>query len=229
MKSPLWRVNDFDPSKKTGRSILWKATGLARIDLPLQTERCPNAVILGASMTGISLSRPGPTVVGFTGHRRVKNEKALAQVLREVIATLQQDVGRDLVGRSSIASGADTLFAEACLASNMKWIAQLPFPEAEFKKDFKEADWKRAQALLDRAERIEISSEIAERPRSYLDCGLATVDGADLMVAVWDGKAPRGQGGTAQIIEHTRALQKPLILISPDGVKINRERFRENK
>jgi hypothetical protein len=176
-------------------------------------------------MTGISLSRPRPSVVGFTGHRRLKNEKAIAQVVRGVIASLQRDVGRDLVGRSSIASGADTLFAEACLAANMKWIALLPFPEAEFEKDFSEADWKRAKALLDRAERIEISSETAERPRGYLECGLATVDGADLMVAVWDGKAPRGLGGTADIVEHARAVQKPLILISPDGVKVKRERF----
>jgi hypothetical protein len=176
------------------------------------------------TMAGISLSRPGPCVVGFTGHRRLPNEKAIAQVLREVIAALQQDAGRDLVGRSSIASGADTLFAEVCLASNMKWIALLPFPEAEFKKDFSEADWKRAKALLHRAERVEISSEIVERPRGYLDCGLATVDGADLMVAVWDGKAPRGLGGTADIVEHARAMQKPLILISPDGLEIRRER-----
>ena len=176
-------------------------------------------------MAGISLSRPGPCVVGFTGHRRLENEKAIAQVLREVLASLQQEVGRDLVGRSSIASGADTLFAEACLASNLKWFAQLPFPEAEFKKDFSEADWKRAKALIDRAERVEISSEIAERPRGYLDCGLATVDGSDLMVAVWDGRAPRGLGGTAEIVEHARRVQKPLILISPDGAKIERERF----
>ena len=180
-------------------------------------------------MTGISLSNSRPFVVGFTGHRGLENEEKIARVLRDVIASLQQDVGRELLGRSSIASGADTLFAEAWLAANLKWIALLPFPEAEFKKDFREADWKRARALLDRAERIETSSETAERPRGYLDCGLATVDGADLMVAVWDGKAPRGEGGTAQVVEHARAVQKPLILISADGVKINRERFPENK
>lgn len=176
-------------------------------------------------MTGISQSNSDSVVVGFTGHRRVRNEKAIAQVLREVIASLQKDLGCELVGRSSIASGADTLFAEACLASNLKWIAQLPFPEAEFKKDFSEPEWKRAKALLERAARVEISSETAERPRGYLDCGLATVDGADLMVAVWDGKAPRGQGGTAQIVEQTRLAHKPLILISSDGMEVRRERF----
>jgi hypothetical protein len=176
-------------------------------------------------MAGTSLSHSRPFVVGFTGHRRVRNEEKIAKVLQEVIASVQRDVGGELIGRSSIASGGDTLFAEACLAANLKWIAQLPFPEIEFKKDFSGPDWTRARAVLDRAEQVEISSETAERPRSYLDCGLATVDGADLMIAVWDGKASRGTGGTAQIVEHARHTLKPLILISPDGLEIKRERF----
>jgi len=174
-------------------------------------------------MSGISSSQP--FLVGFTGHRRIENEEKIAQILREVIASLRGEIRGDLIGRSSIASGADTLFAEACLAANLKWIALLPFPEAEFKKDFDESDWKRARAVLDRAERIEISSETAERPAGYVHCGLATVEGADLMVALWDGKPPRGLGGTAQIVEHARSVQKPLILISPDGLEIKRERF----
>jgi hypothetical protein len=45
------------------------------------------------------------------------------------------------------------------------------------------------------------------------------------MVAVWDGKAPRGLGGTADIVEHARAARKPLILISPDGLEVKQERF----
>ena len=176
-------------------------------------------------MPGNSESHSRPFVVGFTGHRRVRNEEKIAEALREVLASIRRDAGRDIIGRSSIASGGDTLFAEACFAAHLKWIAQLPFPEAEFKKDFNGPDWARARALLDRAERIEISSDNAVRPRGYLECGLATVDGADLMIAVWDGKASRGQGGTAQIVEHARLLQKPLVLISPDGLEKKCERF----
>ena len=176
-------------------------------------------------MTGISESQSRPFVVGFTGHRRLENEKKIAQVLHEVIASIQRDLGREMIGRSSIASGADTLFAEVWLASNLKWIALLPFPEAEFRKDFGEVDWKRARALLDRAARVETLSDRAERPAGYLHCGLVTVDGADLMIALWDGKAPRGPGGTAQIVEHARRVQKALILISPDALEVKRERF----
>src|SRR4051812_13644491 len=104
-------------------------------------------------MPGISLSHSGPVIVGFTGHRQVENEEKVAAVLREVIASIRRDTGRDLIGRSSVASGGDTLFAEACLAAKCKWVALLPFSEVEFKKDFDDVDWKRAKALLDGAER----------------------------------------------------------------------------
>jgi hypothetical protein len=176
-------------------------------------------------MPGISLSHSGPVIVGFTGHRQVENEGKIATVLGEVIASIRRDLGRDMIGRSSVASGGDTLFAEACLAAKCKWVALLPFPEAEFKKDFDEPDWKRARAVLDRAERIETLSQTTERPGGYLHCGLATVDGADVMVALWNGKASRGKGGTAEIIEHARLVQKPLVLISSKGLEVTHERF----
>jgi hypothetical protein len=175
-------------------------------------------------MAGLSKSPSRPFVVGFTGHRRVRNEEKITAALRGVLASIRREVEGDIIGRSSVASGGDTLFAEACFAANLKWIAQLPFPETEFQKDFSATDWARAKALLDRAERVEVSAQAAQRPRGYLDCGLATVDGADLMIAVWDGKASRGTGGTAQIVEHARVMQKPLILISPDGLEIKQER-----
>jgi hypothetical protein len=176
-------------------------------------------------MPGLSLSHSRPFIVGFTGHRQVENEERAAAVLGEVIAALQRDLGAALIGRSSIASGGDTLFAEACRAAHLKWVALLPFPEAEFKKDFDDGDWKRVRTLLNQAERIETLSDTAERPQGYLDCGLATVEGADVMVALWDGKASRGLGGTAQIVEHARLLQKPLVLISSEGFEVTRERF----
>ncbi len=176
-------------------------------------------------MPGLSLSHSGPFILGFTGHRHIENEGKVADVLREVIASVDRDLGGDLIGRSSVASGGDTLFAEACVAAHFKWIALLPFPETEFKKDFSDADWKRARTLLDKAQRIETLSETVERPGGYLHCGLVTVDGADLVMALWDGKAPRGPGGTAQIVEHARLVQKPLIIISSSDLKVTRERF----
>jgi hypothetical protein len=219
----VWHVNPFDPALvAVGRN--WLA--IPNVEMSKQS-RFPRTFTAERhrSMPGISLSHSGPFLVGFTGHRRVENEEKVAPVLREVLASLRRDLGGEMIGRSSIASGGDTLFAEACLAASIKWVALLPFPEAEFKKDFNDADWDRARFLLERAQRIEVLSETAERPDGYLQCGLATVDGTDLMVALWDGQASRGPGGTAQIVEHARLVQKPLVIISSPGLEVTRERF----
>ena len=176
-------------------------------------------------MDGVFLPRTDPVIVGFTGHRHLRDENKVASLLREVVGSLRREIGGEMIGRSSVASGADTLFAEACLEADLKWVALLPFPEADFKKDFDEGAWQRARALLDRAARIETLSTVAERPAGYLRCGLVTVAGANLMIAVWDEKASRGPGGTADVVAHARTLQKPLILINPDSLEIARERF----
>ncbi|MEN3367880.1 MAG: hypothetical protein V7609_23 [Verrucomicrobiota bacterium] len=178
-------------------------------------------------MADVSLSQSQCLVLGFTGHRRVRDEDKVGKLLCEIISSLRGESDREMMGRSSVASGGDVLFAEACLASDLKWIALLPFPEAEFKKDFNEKEWARAQALLSRALRVETFSETAKRPAGYLECGLATVEGADVMIALWDGKAPRGAGGTAEVVAHTRSLQKPLILIHAENLDVTRERFLE--
>jgi hypothetical protein len=179
-------------------------------------------------MADVSSLQSRCLVLGFTGHRTVRNEKKVSQVLCETIASLRRENDREVMGRSSIASGGDVLFAEACLASNLKWIAQLPFPETEFKKDFSERDWARAKALLNQALRVETFSATANRPAGYLECGLATLEGADVMIALWDGKASRGPGGTAEIVAHTRSLRKPLVLIHAEDLDVTRERFLES-
>jgi len=176
-------------------------------------------------MTQLPLSPSKTLVVGFTGHRQLHDEEKAAEVLRQILGSLQKEAGLEIIARSSVASGADILFAEACQSLNLKWIAQLPFPEIEFQKDFSEKDWARAKALLGQASEVEIFSRAAHRPDDYLECGRATVDGADLMIALWDGNASRGTGGTAEIVAHTRAVSKALILIDATSLQVSRERF----
>ena len=85
-----------------------------------------------------------------------------------------------IAGYSSIAIGADTLFAEACLALNIPWRAILPFALADFRDDFNDDEWANATNLLGQAAKVEISESLEDRTAAYLSCGLRTVDGADL-------------------------------------------------
>ena len=166
-------------------------------------------------------------VVGFAGHRHLRNSEKMSKVIGALLDSLRAEIPGQLVGYSSVAIGADTLFAEGCLSSGLPWMALLPQPEHDFKNDFTESDWAKTSRLLRRAARVQSLSGAREADRnlSYLECGLLVVEEADLIVAVWDGKPSRGVGGTADVVANARNLNKPLVLIHPDSLAIQRERF----
>jgi hypothetical protein len=164
-------------------------------------------------------------IVGFTGHRHLQAPEKVAESLRKVIDYLRAGIAGQLMGYSSVAIGADTLFAEACVSLSIPWTAVLPRPENDFKSDFNESDWQRTSWLLRQAAHIESLSPRRDRELAYLECGLSTVEEADLMIAVWDGNSSRGTGGTADVVAHARTLAKPLILLNPHSLHVERERF----
>jgi hypothetical protein len=170
-------------------------------------------------------SLPPVWIVGFTGHRRLREPDKIGALLRELLHSLGNEIPGQLVGHSSIAIGGDTLFAEACLASNVPWFALLPLAEGDFKSDFSETDWNKARQLLQKAARVESLVGAKDRNVAYLECGLATVEEADIMIAVWDGEPSRGTGGTAEVIAHARTFGRPLILIHPERLTAERESF----
>ena len=161
-------------------------------------------------------------VVGFTGHRYLKYSAAVFEIIRSELIRLKSESTAQLAGYSSIAIGADTLFAEACLSLNLPWRATLPFALADFRDDFDEDEWTHATTLLGKAVEVEITGSPEDRTAAYLSCGLRTVDGADLIIAVWDGTPARGIGGTAEVVDYARSKKKPLILIHPDQLEIQR-------
>jgi hypothetical protein len=169
---------------------------------------------------------PPVWIVGFTGHRRLRDSEKLGAVLRDLLHSLGKEITGQLVGHSSIAIGGDTLFAEACLALNIPWIALLPLAEGDFKSDFSDTDWQKARQLLQKATRVESLVGAKDRNVAYLECGLATVEEADLMIAVWDGEPSRGTGGTAEVVAHARNFGRPLIVLDPNRLTTNREGFK---
>jgi hypothetical protein len=167
-------------------------------------------------------------VVGFTGHRHLRDPVVVGTIIREQLEMLRKEILGELVGYASIAIGADTHFAEACQTLKMPWIAALPFPASDFRNDFNESEWSRANELLSRASDVEICGSSEDRTAAYLRCGLRTVDEADVVMAVWDREPSRGTGGTAEVVAYARTQNKPLILIHPDRLDAERESFRND-
>src|SRR6188768_2510637 len=143
-------------------------------------------------------------VVGFTGHRHLTNIEAAATAIREALELLREEFAGEWVALSSIADGGDRLFVQQARLLGLSWHAILPLPRAEFAKDFTEAEWSDVETTLEAADHVRILEETGDRDESYLDCGIETVNDADVLLAVWDGDRARGKGGTADVVQYAR-------------------------
>ena len=64
-----------------------------------------------------------------------------------------------------MAEGGDQLFVRQALQRRMSWHAILPLPHAEFARDFTLEQWREVQALLDKAEHLQIANDGGPRDR----------------------------------------------------------------
>ena len=96
-------------------------------------------------------------LVGFSGHRYLSNIPAVETALGQVLDALEKRT-RSLVGVSSAALGADTLFAEEMLRRGHPIRIVLPFPTTQFERDFAETPEARtrARAVIDTAIDVDV-------------------------------------------------------------------------
>lgn len=150
--------------------------------------------------------------VGFTGHRKIDDPALITRVVREALQRLAARTHAPLAGVSSVAAGADTIFAEAVTEQNLPWTLLLPFPVAEFRRDFADdpTGWARVEQLLPRAVRTMVEPPTDVRTDAYLEAGVRTVDECDVLLAVWNGEPAGGRGGTGEVVEYARSQAKPV-------------------
>ena len=168
-------------------------------------------------------------VVGFTGHRQLTDAPRSKSFLAAALDALEQQASGEWIGLSSAAVGSDVLFAHLLLERKLAWQALLPFPPAEFRKDFDAKSWTEVETLLARAETVTVMGGDGSREEAYLDCGIETVNNCDVLIALWDGEPARGRGGTAEIVTYARELGKPLVVIDPITGATRRENFQHFK
>ncbi len=151
--------------------------------------------------------------IGITGHRNLGDAAAVAWV-RTVLDRLLGERPADLVGISSLARGADQLFAELVLLRKGKLEVLLPFAEY---RDRLSADQDREmyERLLARASVETLPRAGRTDEEAYLQAGHEVVARCDLLLAVWNGAPAGGLGGTAEIVAHARSAGRSLIVIDP--------------
>lgn len=164
-------------------------------------------------------------VVGFTGHRQLADPEGAANAIRAALAFLVREVPGEWIALSSVARGSDQLFVREARAAGLSWHAILPLPRAEFAKDFTADEWAAVEEMLAGADHVRVIHEYGDREDSYLDCGVETTNGADVLLAVWDGNQARGKGGTAEVVQYAKSVGKPVLVIDPRTHAVRRENW----
>lgn len=156
-------------------------------------------------------------ILGVTGHRSLPDADLplLRQHVRELL-TLATDPHETSWLATSLAEGADRLVAEEALALGFELYCPLPFEAAEYEKDFdtpESVDWFRA--ALARSARVETiaGSATATRTDGYTAAGRAMLDASRVLLALWDGLPPRGEGGTGQMVQEAITRGMPVLRI----------------
>ena len=151
--------------------------------------------------------------IGFTGHQRLKDPDNWEWVRQEIDRFLSS-ISTPFLCVTSLAVGADQMFANAVLQHGGALEVILPFPEYE--STFTEGrDRQEYNRLLGHASKIEVMEKHGSDEDAYFASGQRMVDKSELIVAVWDGKPAAGRGGTGDIVNYARQQRKRTIHLNP--------------
>lgn len=150
--------------------------------------------------------------VGITGHRRFDDPSAAPWVENCIRERLQEC--KELCGLTSLAKGADQIFAQVVLDLGGRLKAVLPF--AGYPYSFEDPEESAGfGALIGSCEKIVTLEFAGTKEQSYLAAGQYVADHTQLLIAVWDGKPAAGVGGTGDVVEYARREGKRVYQINP--------------
>lgn len=172
--------------------------------LPLHTMNA------AANGSGPGVRLPTALAIGFTGHRALGDETSCGKAIAAFLEQRKKSNPGLVYGLSSVAAGGDLLFAESCIQLGLPLRVLLPLPVEEFRKDFDEDGWSRAERVLRQAASVEVTGGSQLREECYYECGIETVQQSRLLLALWDGAPSQGLGGTGDVVSFARGIGRPV-------------------
>lgn len=150
--------------------------------------------------------------IGISGHQNIGSPETVAWVRQEMLRYLQ---ARDLsTGISSLAVGADQLFASAVL--EIRKALEVVIPCDGYETTFTNVDTLTTyRALLAAAARTHSLHFPEPSEEAFYRAGCLVVDLSDAMVLVWDGKPAGGRGGTGDIAKYVSERGRSCFWINP--------------
>jgi hypothetical protein len=156
--------------------------------------------------------------LGVTGHRTLEDadDKALEKQIDKVLRHIKRSVHSSSPARnfqllSPLAEGADRLVARIALGLGYRLRCIFPLSKDNYMNDFETQDSKEEfRTLLAKAESV-LELTGFERPFAYTAAGRQVIGESDTLMALWNGKEARGEGGTAQIVREALEQKRHVI------------------
>lgn len=150
--------------------------------------------------------------VGITGHQNIGTTDDVAWVTGQLQGLI--DKHADISGITSLAIGADQLYATLLVAGRKHFMVIVPCDNYE-QTFSRPEDLARYTSLLGQA------SEVVRLPydqpgeKAYWEAGKRVAESSDFIAAVWNGLPAQGLGGTADVVRYCRELGKVVLHINP--------------
>lgn len=155
-----------------------------------------------------------PLVIGVCGHRALASASTpiLAEAVRAALRQLRAAFpASPHIVLCSLAEGADRIAARVALEESATLVAVLPAPpdvcEREFADPASRAEFRDLYARATARHVLTAGDAVSER--GYVAVAKSLARRAHVLLALWDGKAPRGPGGTGTIVRAFRAARLP--------------------
>jgi len=154
-----------------------------------------------------------------TGLSAIKDEVLAMHQSNHV---LYENVAPVVRAISPLAEGTDRIFAEQALKIGFELCCVMPFPKAEFERDFAagktlEKDLgsvNRFRRLLTESKtRFELDGCRSDEGGAYGAGGRVVLNQSDLLVVVWDGEHKGKRGGTEETFDEARRRGVPILWI----------------
>lgn len=153
--------------------------------------------------------------VAVTGHRDLYD--TTAEAVQRELRKLLTEFDPPVTGVSCLADGADAMFAAAVLELGGSLVAVIP--AAQYREGLPSEHWPEYDRLIAAASDVIRLDHTESTEQSHMDASVAMLEGVDHLVAVWDGKAARGFGGTADVVDYARQHGIGVTVVWPQGAK----------
>lgn len=153
--------------------------------------------------------------IGITGHSNLTTATVplVAERIRAALDGYQAD---HLVGLTCLARGADQVFARVVL--DLGGSVEVVLPATDYReRKVKPDNVAEFDDLIGKAAVVHTMPFDRSNADAYMAASEHVLSGIDALIAVWDGQAAAGHGGTADVVKAAEKRGMPVTVLWPDG------------